>query len=103
MVNRDFGWVSNMGGTKKAEIKVNFPDKMDKNIIIGLGLIGSGIILLSGKSIMRFVIGNAVVWTGVSIALTEMFYSGANQFWRGETKALIECGILDGDIEDFIF
>ena len=103
MVNRDFGWVSNMEGTKKADVKVNFPDKMDKNIVIGLGLIGSGIILLSGKSIMRFVIGNAVVWTGVSIALTEMFYSGANQHLKGETEALIECGVLDGDIKDFSF
>ena len=102
MVNKDFGWIGNSKGDKRA-INVRFPDKIDKSILIGLGLVEVGLVLLYPKNIAKYIISCALVGTGVSLALHEAFYRGANQFWKAETEAHIDLGNLEGPIENYIF
>lgn len=101
MVNKDFGWIGNLKGDKRAIVV--FPDKIDKSILIGLCLVEVGLIFLYPKNVAKYIISCALVGTGMSLALHEAFYRGANQFWKAETKAQIDLGILEGPIENYIF
>ena len=103
MVNKDFGWIGNIEGTKRIPIKVKFPNKLDGSILIGVGLVEAGMIFLGSRNIVKLIISSVVVNTGVALALYEMFYKGANQVIKAETEAQIELGILDGKPEDYIF
>ena len=93
MVNKDFGWIGTVDGTKKVPIEVDFPDKVDKSVIIGLCLIEAGMIVLHPQSIARYIIGSALIDAGVLLSLHETFYRGANQFCEGEDRALSELGL----------
>jgi len=103
VVNKDFGWIENLKGTKKVPIKVKFPDRLDTSILIGIGLVEVGMIFLGSRNIAKLIVSSIVVNTGVAFTLYEMFYKGANQFMKAETEAQIELGILDGKPEDYIF
>jgi len=102
MVSRNFGWIGNLEGDKK-EIDVEFPDKIDTGVLIGIGLVGFGVIILHPRSAVKYIISCALVGTGMALALQETFYRGAHQFNKAETKAHIELGNLEGPIEDYIF
>jgi len=103
MVNKDFGWIGNAEGTKEVPIKVVFPNKIDFGVLVGLGLVEAGLIFLGSRNITKFIVSSIIVNTGILVALHETFYRGANQFYKGETQALIDAGVLKGNIEDFIF
>ena len=102
MVSKDFGWIGNLKGEKK-DIVVEFPDKLDRSILIGLGIVEAGLIVLHPKSIIKFIIGNIIVDAGLCLIIHETFYRGAHQFDKAETEAHIALGNLEGPIEDFIF
>ena len=102
-VSRDFGWIGNEKGDRKCDVIVELPDKADDGVVIGFGLVALGSLLLGGKSVTRAILGTMTIFTGFKLALHEQFYRGANEFWRAETKALINVHCLDGDIDDYIF